>query len=74
MKKGPPRGWPVIVVYGCHAFFRLAARVMRGGRKPPTENPAAIAARGPGHPEKLTHEERKDLCGRVVPEENRRAT
>ncbi|WEQ51580.1 hypothetical protein LV478_13790 [Komagataeibacter oboediens] len=42
--------------------------------KPPTKDLAAIAARGLSHPEKLTHEEIKELCGRVLSEENRRAT
>ncbi|GBR37491.1 hypothetical protein [Komagataeibacter oboediens] len=42
--------------------------------KPPTKDLAAIAARGLSHPEKLTHEEIRELCGRVLSEENRRAT
>ncbi|ARW15797.1 hypothetical protein KOEU_27140 [Komagataeibacter europaeus] len=41
--------------------------------KPPTKDLAAIAARGLSHPASLTHEEIKELCGRVLSEERRRA-
>ncbi|MCX2561273.1 hypothetical protein OQ252_07690 [Acetobacter farinalis] len=40
--------------------------------KPPSKTLASIAARGLSHPDALTLEEIKELCGRVLSEENKR--
>lgn len=40
--------------------------------KPPSKNLASIAAKGLRHPASLTEEEIKELCGRVLSEENKR--